>query len=104
LVLFEGDLTAPPTGAYLMLNIGYSFGAATFAGWLAGRLAGSRPLMHAAGVAVVMVILSSGGGSSPGAGVPGWYGPALTILMPLGALLGGWLRAQSSDTPNRWHA
>jgi hypothetical protein len=96
LVLFEGDLTAPPTGPYLVLNVGYSFGAATLAGWLAGRLAGSRPLVHAAGVAVLIVLLSSGGGGGAAPGVPGWYGPALTVLMPIGALFGGWLRARSA--------
>jgi len=99
LFLFEGDLAAPPTRPYLMLNISYSFGAATLAGWVAGRLAGSRPFMHATGVAVLMLMLSSGGGSSPGVGVPGWYNPALTILMPVGALVGGWLRARAANEP-----
>ena len=99
LVLFEGDMTAPPTGPYLALNVGYSFAAAVLAGWLAARLAGSRPWVHAGGVAGVMAILSLGGGSSPGVGVPGWYGPALTLLMPVGALLGGWVRARSAEDP-----
>jgi hypothetical protein len=97
LILFEGDLTAPPTQPYLVLNIAYSFSAATLAGWLAARLAGSKPLVHAAGVAALILVLSSGGGSSPGVGVPEWYGLALTVLMPVGALFGGWLRARSAN-------
>lgn len=96
LIFFDGDLTAPPTGPYLILNIAYSLGAAALAGWLAGRLAGARPLLLAAGVAVVMLILSGGGGSNSGTGVPGWYGPTLMVLMPIGALFGGWLRARSA--------
>lgn len=100
LILFEGDLTAPPTPGYLLFNIAYSFLAATLAGWLAARLAGWRPLAHAAGVAVLMVALSSAGGSGPGEGVPAWYGQALTVLMPVGALFGGWLRARpANDRP-----
>jgi hypothetical protein len=92
---FGGDMNAPPTGPYLVVNITYSLGAAMLAGWLAGRLAGSRPLLHAAGVALLMLVLSIGDGSAPGASVPAWYGPALMVLMPAGALLGGWLRARS---------
>ena len=99
-ILFDGDLTAPPTRPYLVLNIAYSFGAATLAGWLAGRLAGSRPMAHAAGVAALMLILSGGAGSSPGVGVPAWYGLALTVLMPAGALVGGWLRGRTASGPN----
>jgi len=100
-LFFEGDLTAPPTQPYLVVNIAYSFGAAALAGWLAARLGGSRPLAHASGVALLILLLSSGGGSNPGAGVPDWYGPALAALMPLGALLGGWLRARSTSDSTR---
>ena len=97
LIFFEGDRTASPTAPYLVLNIAYSFAAAILAGWLAARLAGTRPIVHAAGVALAMLILSagSGGASGPAVGVPEWYGPTLTLLMPLGALIGGWLRARS---------
>ena len=94
-LFFGGDMTAPPTPPYLALNVAYSFGAAVAAGWLAGLLAGSRPVLHAAGVAVLMVLLSAGGGSGSAEGVPGWYAPTLTVLMPLGALVGGWVRERS---------
>ena len=93
LVFFGGDLSAPPTTPYLVGNITYSLGAAMLAGWLAGRLAPRRPLAHAVGVALVMLTLSLGSGQESGAapGVPAWYGPALALLMPFGALMGGWL-------------
>ena len=93
ILFFEGDFNASPTDLYLVLNIAYSFGAAILAGWVAGRLAGKKPLAHAAGVAVIMLVLSVGGGgdSDAGAGVPGWYGPFLMLFMPVGALLGGWI-------------
>ena len=100
-ILFQGDLTAPPTPAYLVLNLTYSFGAAALAGWVAGRLAPRMPLGHAAAVAGVMIMMSlggSGGGEPPSVnGVPTWYGPVLTALMPVGALLGGWLNARGAS-------
>ena len=100
-VLFQGDLTAPPTPAYLALNLTYSFGAAGLAGWLAGRLAPRMPLAHASAVAVVMLLMSLLGGGSgesvSASGVPAWYGPVLTVLMPFGALSGGWLLARSAS-------
>jgi hypothetical protein len=94
LVFFGGDLTAPPTPVYLVANITYSFGSAVLAGWLAASLAPRWPPAHAVAVAAVMLLLSGGGGggeASAASGVPDWYGPALTVLMPLGALVGGWL-------------
>jgi len=99
LILFGGDMNAPPTSPYLAFNIAYSFAAAMLAGWLAARLAGSRPLVHAAGVAALMLILSSGGGGSPDSLAPEWYGPALMVLMPVGALLGGWILGRSARSP-----
>ena len=99
-VFFGGDLTAPPTPPYLVLNLTYSFGAAGLAGWLAGRLAPRMPLAHAAAVAVIMIMMSLGGGggdSASASGVPAWYGPVLMVLMPFGALLGGWLIARGGS-------
>ena len=100
-ILFEGDLTAPPTPPYLVLNLAYSFGAAALAGWVAGRLAPRMPLGHAAAVAGVMIMMSlggGGGGEPPSVtGVPTWYGPVLTALMPVGALLGGWLSVRGAS-------
>lgn len=99
LLLFEGDLTAPPTPGYLATNVAYSFGAGVLAGWLAGRLAGTKPLLHGAGVAAIMAILAGGGGGSSAPGVPEWYGVALGTLMPAAALLGGFIA--SRGTPKR---
>lgn len=96
-VFFAGDMSAPPTNPYLALNITYSFAAAVVAGWVAARLAPRRPLTHALAVAMCMILLSMGGsGAEAGAtpGVPGWYGTVLLVLMPVGALAGGWLRVR----------
>lgn len=96
-LFFGGDVNAPPTPPYLAFNIAYSFGAAVLAGWVAARLAPSRPGTHAMLVALVMFGVSMGGGgataeASPG--VPGWYGTVLLVFMPLGALLGGWIQVR----------
>ena len=99
-LFFGGDFTAPPTAPYLVANLTYSFGAAGLAGWLAGRLAPQKPLAHSAAVALVMLLLSvGGGGEAPSeSGVPAWYGPALMVFMPLGALVGGWLYASRASS------
>lgn len=98
-LFFEGDFSAPPTPVYLAANILYSFGSGMLAGWVAERLGRGRPMAHAAGVALLILLLSSGGGgggSGAAAGVPAWYGTALMVLMPIAALVGGWLHASHS--------
>jgi len=96
LLLFDGDLTAPPTPGYLVGNVAYSFGAGVLAGWIAAHLAPSRPLAHAAGVAAIMLALSAGSGSTA-PGVPGWYQPLLATLMPVAAVLGGYIRSRRAS-------
>lgn len=97
LVFFRGDMTADPTPPYLAVNLAYSFGAAMLGGWVAARLAPRRPFTHAVGVALLIFLLSLGGSGAEAegaSGVPSWYGTVLTTVMPVGALLGGWLRAR----------
>lgn len=92
-LLFEGDMSAPPTPGYLAANVLYSAGAAALAGCLAARWAPSHGFAHSAAVALLMLLLSSGSGSAA-EGVPTWYGPAVAVLAPIGALLGGWLQTR----------
>ncbi|MEM7414947.1 MAG: hypothetical protein AAF389_05575 [Gemmatimonadota bacterium] len=93
-LLFEGDMSAPPTPGYLAANVLYSAGAAGLAGWIAARWAPSHGLVHSGAVALIMLLMSSGG-TSAAEGVPSWYGPAVAVLAPVGALVGGWLRVRS---------
>lgn len=91
-VVFGGDFAARPTPPYLVVNLSYTFGAAVVGGWLAGRIAGRRPLLHGAVLAALMLLLSgTGGGAPPTPGVPEWYVPAVSFLGPAGALCGGLL-------------
>jgi len=55
------------------------------------------------GAVVVMALTFLGvlvlfeGDMSEAPGVPSWYGPALAVFIPPGALLGGWLRSRRAD-------
>lgn len=99
LAFFGGDMTAEPAPPYLAVNLSYSFAAAVLAGWLAARLAPRKPFSHAVAVAVLVFLLSLGGSGAEAEGasqVPSWYGTVLTTVMPVGALLGGWLRTRGT--------
>jgi len=100
-VFFEGDFAAPPTPTYLVLNLAYSALAAGVGGWLAAWMARHRPVVHSLGVAGVMLIpavigLVAGSGETGNVGVSSWYGMLLSVLGPVGAVLGGVLRARWS--------
>lgn len=97
-VFFGGDMTADPTPPYLGVNIAYSLGAAMLGGWLAARLAPSRPFWHAGSLAVLLFLLSFGGTGAEAeasSAVPAWYGTVLAIIGPTGVVLGGWLRVRT---------
>jgi len=83
-----------PTTAFLVVSILWGFACAIAAGYLAGLLAGRRPLEHALGLAVVagligVISLAVNLGSEP----VGYQLGNLTVLL-VGSTIGGWLRAQ----------
>lgn len=99
LAFFGGDMAADPTPPYLAVNLTYSFGAAVLGGWTAARLAPDRPFTHGVAVALLIFLLSLGGSGAEaegGSGVPAWYGTVLTAVMPVGAVLGGWIRTRTA--------
>lgn len=67
------------TGPYLAANLGVSFASASLGGWLAARLAPSRPLAHALAVAALIALLSLPGVLAPLGGQPAWYPIVLLI-------------------------
>ena len=92
LLMLGGDMTAAPTTPYLAVNLAYSFGAAALGGWVTARIAARRPVLHAAILAALMLVLTGFGDGSPEPGVPAWYAPAIGALGAVGALAGGLLR------------
>lgn len=92
-----------PTGPYLAVNVTYSFLAAICGGYIAGRLAGQRPVMHAAVLAAVLTIMSLisawSGGETTSNGQPGWYSPVIAVIGVAGVMLGGWLRRRQLMDP-----
>lgn len=101
-IFFGGDWSGPPTAPYLAVNLGYTFGGGLLGGWLAGLVAGRRPLLHGLGLAVIMLVLSLGGGQpDPGSGIPAWYGGAVGLVGAAGAVTGAWLRERRGPAAAR---
>jgi peptidoglycan/LPS O-acetylase OafA/YrhL len=92
-------LEGPPTGAYALTNLAISVFGAVLGGFVAGRLATSRPLGH--GIALGLLAFAIGAGyqvarllakldAQPGP-EPTWYLLALPAIALLGCPVGGWL-------------
>jgi hypothetical protein len=107
LLMFGGDFAAPPTPAYLMMNLAYTLGAATVGGWVAGTLAPVRPFLHGVALAALLAlpsVVGGGGGGGGAVGVPAWYPATVGLLGAAGALLGSasvGRRARTSPSPSR---
>jgi hypothetical protein len=86
--------SAGPSLPYLILNIIAAFVSAVFGGGACGWLAGRKPMLHAAVLAVGVTILGLSFGVKPGGGQPDWYPWALLLCGPAGVLTGGWLRGR----------
>lgn len=77
------------------LTIG-AFGA-VLAGWLTARIAGFAPYGHATALAAVVAVLSIVSASNDTAvPQPAWYPAAAGIVVVVGVLLGGKLRAAAA--------
>lgn len=86
--------------AVLLSSIAVGLVAAFSGGYVAGLLAGRRPLAH--GVAVALVLAAGATGSllsTRGHGAI-WSQLAALLLMAPIAILGGWARARQSGAPN----
>ena len=89
----QSAMKLKPTTAYLAVNLIYSGLFAVVGGLVTGGLARRAPLAHAGALAVLMLLMGLVSFfQSKGTQQPAWYGVALMVLMPLGALLGGFLQ------------
>ncbi|MBT8485685.1 MAG: hypothetical protein HKO59_16225 [Phycisphaerales bacterium] len=82
-------------------NLAWYFVITLLGAWLAARIAGRRPMLHAG----IIALLILGGGvafalfgkaayEALGIELPSWYLPLLPVVGAIGALTGGWLRAR----------
>jgi hypothetical protein len=83
-----------PQLMYVITNLGYSFTAALLGGYIAAAIGSRAPLTHAGALAALMLLFSIFSAMQMRGRQPVWYQIALTIVAPLGALLGGLIRAQ----------
>ena len=89
----------PENSGWVIFNVIYGCVFAVLGGYLAARLAPSRPLMHATILGVLMAIfavitgysISVAPPSPEYANQPAWYYPALAITVLPSILLGAWL-------------
>jgi hypothetical protein len=92
------DPDSPPERAFALFAIAWGAAYGAFAGWLAARLAGRRPLLHAGIVAALIATVATVSWiAHPGQGAV-WTQASAVFLFAPAALAGGWLRARSSRT------
>jgi hypothetical protein len=98
-IMFD-DPMAPPTSGYLVINLLYSLAAAVAGGYVAATMAPRAPLGHAAALAAGIFTLGFlgvlRGGTAPGQ--PTWYPYVMTVLGPVGLVVGGWIRERRART------
>jgi hypothetical protein len=82
-----------PTPAYLAVNLAYSAIFAVFGGLITANIAGRAPVVHALALAGLMLVMSVVSFfQSAQTRQPKWYGLTLMVLVPAGAVLGGYLQ------------
>lgn len=92
---FPEDLMAPPTPAYLVVNLIGSCLAAACGGYVAARLAGRGALAHATVLGLLLLGMTVASGGEPAPGQPTWYPLTVAVLAVLGAVGGGVIRSRA---------
>ncbi len=86
-------MIAPPTSAYLVVNLGYSLLAAFLGGEVAARLAARNPMGHAIGLGVLLLVLGVTTAALTSSGSKGnqpwWYLYVVALLGWVGASVAG---------------
>jgi hypothetical protein len=94
----------PENTAWVVFNVLYGCVYAVAGGYVTAWLAPSRPVTHAivlgglmAALAVLTAVMAAG--TPPAAGEarqPGWYYPALAVVVLPSIVLGAWIRVRTS--------
>ena len=87
-----GAVAVNPTGAHLVVNVGYTAAAALVGGYATASLAPARPAAHAAVLAAMAFIVAASSLLYPQPDQERIYLALLMAASPLGVLAGGWLR------------
>ena len=90
-VLTGRDAHAAQDTAFTVLALGYGMLCAALGGYLAARVAGRRPLLHAGVVAGMIALGAAASIPSVPEGTFPWTQIGALLLMAPSALLGGWL-------------
>lgn len=81
-----------PRAGYVVVNLGYSFIAATVGGFVTAWMAQSNPLIHTLALALIVLLLSALSALQQRGMQPIWYQLTLLAVTPLGVFIGGLLR------------
>lgn len=83
-----------PNPAYALVNLGYSFLAATAGGYVTALVASANPLAHIFVLCIVVLLLGALSALQSRGKQPIWYAVSLLVIAPAGVLVGGLLRLQ----------
>ena len=81
-----------PSGAYIAVNLGYSFAAAFGGGYVTAWIASENPLIHVLALALIVLLISALSAVQQRGKQPIWYQLTLLAMTPVGVFIGGWLR------------
>jgi nitrate/nitrite transporter NarK len=99
-VAFPGPTAAEPSQAYIAGNLVCGLLAAIAGGWVTGRLAAQRPLLHVSVLAAIVIglgILLMTSESRDAAAQPAWYPAVIVVIGAVGAFLGGLIAAMRRE-------
>src|SRR2546421_10718152 len=88
-----GGLTAAkdpdlvPPRSYLIANLALSLVAALLGGWLCARLAPGNPLIHAAALVGLLIVMSAISAKSQGRNQPPWYPWTIGVIGAAGGII-----------------
>jgi hypothetical protein len=81
-----------PRVAYIFVNLGYSFLAASAGGYVTAWAAAANPLIHVLALGIVVLAMAALSVLQSKGEQPIWYQLTLVALTPLGVLAGGLVR------------